>query len=55
MTYSNVLTDQDRDAIMFEMVLPQLVAYRDSLPQDVPAISAVIALLRMLQSNRQED
>jgi len=55
MTQHKLIDQEDREAILFGLVLPQLVAYRDSLQQDVPAISAVIALLRMLQSNRQED
>ncbi|MDG6094692.1 hypothetical protein LOC54_06150 [Acetobacter sp. AN02] len=43
----------DRDALLFTMLLPALIRYRDSLDRDVPEITAAIALLRIMDARRE--
>ncbi|GCD57197.1 hypothetical protein NBRC3222_2534 [Acetobacter pasteurianus NBRC 3222] len=43
----------DRDALLFTMLLPILIRYRDSLDHDVTEITAAIALLRIMEARRK--
>lgn len=43
----------DRDALLFTMLLPALIRYRDSLDHDSSEITAAIALLRIMDARRE--